>query len=262
MSKKKTKNSVSVKDGNRSRSAATSDSEVVSSTAVLESTIDESVSQNNLAPKDPWFRVRIGLLLAVLVPLLIFGGRKILRDQKISQARFAILQQLDRNGLEILRDYEKQYGKNGEIEFLRARAFRHLNETEKAEQHLAFAKQLDYDPAMIRHERTLLQAQAGSIEEPEAKFTELLNSSGLEIEEIFSAFCLGSLARMRFEDVFKLVGLWMKQDPSSAGPYTYLGMLAQYKYQWQMAEEAFASALKKKKGFRRRFWEWLKASDD
>ena len=193
----------------------------------------------------PAFWLRLATLVALLGGLVYFGGRRMQEQNLLQTAKKHIAALEDPAALEVLRQYERTYGKTGEIEFLRARAYRHLSMPERAKEQLDFANQLNFDSQTLDYENMLVDAQMGELDVAEKHFDEILKSGKVDASEVIAAFCYGNLIKMQFRKVGALVAAWMQSEPDNGMPYTFLGMLAQYNQDWKSARTAFEEAQKR-----------------
>ncbi len=193
--------------------------------------------------------LRLIILIAIFIPLAYFGGRQINANWQSDKIRNSIRKFDDRTALEQIRKIENRAGKTAELEFLRSRAYRHLANYEKSQQHLELARQMKYTPEILRREQMLLDAQQGYLEEPEKNLDKMIEQAGSDFGEVCLAFTYGYLIRMRFQEAMGMIGLWKRQEPKSPQPPYFMGLLAQYQRQWEAADKLFDESLKFQKDF-------------
>jgi tetratricopeptide (TPR) repeat protein len=204
---------------------------------------NSSVVANPARPKRVK-HLRLIILIAIFIPLAYFGGRQINANWQSEKIKNLIRRFDDNVALEQIRQAENKNGKTGELEFLRSRAYRHLANYERSQQHLELARQLKFKPDVLRREQMLLDAQQGYIEEAEKNLDQLIEQSGSDFGEVCLALTYGYLVRMRFQEALGMIGLWKRQEPKSPQPPYLTGLMAQYQRQWETADKLFDESLK------------------
>jgi tetratricopeptide (TPR) repeat protein len=165
--------------------------------------------------KPTWARLRLAFLLAILIPLAIFGffhNRRTTAQSRIGRA----LSNWDHiQALREIKSMEKFTGLTDETAFLRSRVYRHMGDDIAFAQFCDLASQLGAPREKIEHERTLRDLQLGEIEELDRKLAELMAGTHAEMHEIGPAVAYGLLTRNDFASLQQFLVFWRTQDKDS-----------------------------------------------
>lgn len=192
-----------------------------------------------------WPKIRLGLLLAILMPLSVFGYFRM----RYTNARAAIQKSLvDHDNLKaisLIKEMEKADGMTAETCFWKARAYRHLGDDVGFLQNLELASQLGFSERKTTIEKMLRDAQTGELGPDMAiKMEELLTDNDVEFEEAACSLVYGYLDANQLSSVFPILTIWSSQDKNTPWvPYFY-GMIAQNHFDWAKSLEAFGQAAK------------------
>jgi len=75
-----------------------------------------------------WSSLRLAILLAILIPLAIFGYFKNRQTTSMNRIQKALSMWDDRNAISEIKQVEQRNGLSAQTAFLRARAYRHLGD--------------------------------------------------------------------------------------------------------------------------------------
>ncbi len=189
------------------------------------------------------FLIRISILLSLLIALAIFGWRSYDWQRRLSAVRNLLGNYENRPALDLLDQLQASYGKQGEIEFLRARAYRHLNDEKNFTEHIRVAKRMNFDSAIVNREESLYAMQNGSFQVTNDELLKMLGGAGSDLDEVALSMCFGFLLNTHFEDINKVLPFWKSQSSQSGKPYMIEGMVAQHFQKWSDADKAFTESL-------------------
>ena len=166
-----------------------------------------------------WF----GLAAALIA--LLFGGRGIAAACIHSMARGCISSRHSEQALEWLTWCDRIDRRDGEAEFLRARAYRKLGQFTQVRDHLQRAHKLGISVPRLDREQILAHAQSGQLTEAEPFLGMLLSNPENDSEEICEAFVNGFSINRRYADAFRLIEPWIADYPGHAYPHYVRGHL-------------------------------------
>jgi Flp pilus assembly protein TadD len=184
-------------------------------------------------------RLRRLLLAAAAIGLLLWCFRGWLAEVPKWQARRALAGRDAAQALRWLERAEHLRPGDGEIEFLRARAYRKQGDLDKDRRHIEKAWELGYSVERLQREQILAQAQAGQLREAEPHLSRLLTDLQGDAAEICEAFVNGYVLNYRFADALRLLESWSSDFPRDPYPHFVRGRILVQLSQWAQAESAF-----------------------
>lgn len=209
-----------------------------------ESKSNASVTQPSGFRSKKYFWVRLALLLIVMGGLSSYAWRIYNHRKLLAGIAEAMQQYKDEAAIEQLHNMEQKYGRTGELEFLQARAYRHLDDMEKTNNHLDSATRLGYDPKLIQRERILGDLQSGRLDTV-GDIQQFLADGAVDFDETATAICYAFILNSRFDDAEKILPIWKQMSPKSDRPY-YIGALSAQHYQkWEDAMKLLDECLKR-----------------
>lgn len=232
-SKLKTKSSSSASIGATPASLTLDDFDPLNSAALRKPTV-----------KPTWVRFRLILLLAILVPLAIFGYHQ----NRESTSRLRIQRALDswddRAALREIKQLETRVGLTAETAFLRSRAYRHLGDDIAFAQFSELAKQLGYSEEKVKNERLLRELQLGTVDNIQEALAKAMVAPDAELEEIGPAVVYGMLSKLDFQGVAEFLEFWSRQNESSPWIPFFRGMMSLTGRDAKTAIESFEKCVK------------------
>lgn len=209
----------------------------------MSATTGSSAMAKPAVKRDQTFHLRLSVLVALLLGLGYYGWRTLDWQRRTRAARITVGNYEDRSAIKTIEELETDYGRRGETEFLKARAYRHLNDEKRFEEHIRSAQRLNYDPMLIQQEESLMAVQNGQFQQSSEEILRLLASSGSDLDEVALGLCYGFILSTHFEDIQKIMPYWKENSPKSGKPYLIEGMVAQHFQKWSEADVALTEAL-------------------
>lgn len=215
----------------RGRSKISTGSSVEASNFPILLTLDDldpkAAKENSTKSKtsSPWASIRLAILVAILIPLAIFGyyrNRYTTSMQKISKS---LSMWDDQVALREIKNLEKQNGLTGESAFLRARAYRHIGDDVAFSQFSGIAKQLDYPEEKISTERLLREIQVGAVPNMDTAVAQVMATADPDLTEIGPAIVYGRLGKLEFDKAEAFLKFWSDNDPNTPWIDFFRGML-------------------------------------
>ena len=191
------------------------------------------------------FVLRLSILLAVLAAMIVMGWRSYDWQRRLVAIQQSLSNYENRQALDLLDPLQASYGKQGEIEFLRARAFRHLNDEKRFEEHVRAAQRLNFESTKVNREESLYAMQNGQFSMSNDELLKMLGDAGSDLDEVALSMCFGFLLNTHFEDINKILPFWKSQSPDSGKPHMIEGMVAQHFQKWSDADKAFTESLQR-----------------
>jgi tetratricopeptide (TPR) repeat protein len=196
-----------------------------------------------------WSSLRLAILLAILIPLAIFGYFQNRHSTSMNRIQKALSMWDDRSAISELKQVEQQNGLSAQTAFLRARAYRHMGDDIAFAQFSAIAKQLGYPEDKLKAERMLRETHLGMVPDVDRATAELMSMPNGELEEIGPAVIYGLLSKLQFETVEMFLQFWIKQDPKTPWVDFFRGMLALSGRDAKAATELLENCAKNHPGF-------------
>ncbi len=196
-------------------------------------------------------KIRLGVLLAILIPLSIYSYYYLGYTTSIAKIKRAMISYDDNEAIRQIKQLERSYGPNAETCFLKARSYRHLGDDIGFAQNIELAKQFGYSKNLLENESVLRQAQLGVLPDMEGKLTQMMIMPDVEFAEVASSMIYGLLAHQKTEDVFRVLKLWQQQAEEKDTPWVsyFFGMIAESQRDWLHATEALEAAIKANPNF-------------
>jgi tetratricopeptide (TPR) repeat protein len=173
-----------------------------------------------------WAWLRTACLLAILIPLALFGYFRNRYTTSIARIQNSLANWDNRAAIAELKDLEKRDGLTAESAFYRARAYRHLGDDFAFAQFAELAKQLGYPKDRIQSEKLLRDTQLGVVDDQDAAMANVMAMPNPEMEEIGPAITYGLLGRLQFTTVDAFLRFWLEQDPNTPWVPYFRGMLS------------------------------------
>ncbi len=171
-------------------------------------------------------RIRLTVLTLVLIGLSIYGYRSYLWSTATKQVYRLLEVEDSHTALEHIRTIEDKWGRTGETNFLRGRAYRHLGELELSDRALDQAAIEKYNQPRLDHEQLLLDVQYTMSTMDKAIVDTVLESYQADFAENATALARGLMRLDETEGVLGVLGLWKTQEPDSYRIDYLAGMLA------------------------------------
>lgn len=212
-------------------------------------TLDDFDPHNKAALRKPtvkpsWARLRLFLLLAILIPLAVFGYN----HNRDTSSRMRIQRALDswdnRTAISEIKRLEQRFGLTAETAFLRSRAYRHLGDDIAFAQFSELAKQLGYPEEKIKNERLLRELHLGMVEDSQEAIARAMVSPDAELEEIGPAVVYGLLSKLDFGGVAQFLEFWSQENASSPWLPFFRGMVSLAGRDTKAAIESFENCAK------------------
>jgi tetratricopeptide (TPR) repeat protein len=173
-----------------------------------------------------WSSVRLAILLAILIPLAIFGYFRNRYTTSIQRIEKSLAMGDDQEALKEIKKLEKNSGLTAESAFLRARAYRHIGDDVAFSQFASIAKQLNYPEDKISTERLLREIQVGNVPNMDISIAEVMSVAEPDLEQIGPAIVYGRLGKLEFEKADAFLKFWSDTDPKTPWIDFFRGMLA------------------------------------
>jgi tetratricopeptide (TPR) repeat protein len=222
---------------------------------VVQLTLDDlDPKQNSLTARlanraSGWSSLRLAILLAILIPLAVFGYFQNRQTTSMNRIQKALSMWDDRSAISELKQVEQRSGLSAQTAFLRARAYRHLGDDIAFAQFSAIAKQLGYSEEKLKAERMLRETHLGVVPDIDRATAELMALPDGELEEIGPSVIYGLLGKLQFETVEMFLQFWIKQDPKTPWVDFFRGMLALSGRDAKAATELLENCAKNHPGF-------------
>ena len=173
-----------------------------------------------------WSNIRLAILLAVLIPLAIFGYYHHRYTSTMDRIQKSLSMWDDLKAIADIKQLEKSEGLTGQSAFLRSRAYRHMGDDIAFAQFASIAKQLNYSEEKIQSEKLLREIQLGMVPDMDLAVAKAMAVPDPEISEIGPAVVYGRLGKLEFDKVDAFLQFWATQDPSTPWIDFFRGMLA------------------------------------
>jgi tetratricopeptide (TPR) repeat protein len=196
-----------------------------------------------------WAWLRTAFLLAILIPLALFGYFRNRYTTSIARVQNALVNWDNRAAIAELKKLEKRDGLTAESAFYRARAYRHLGDDFAFAQFSELAKQLGYPKDRIQSEKLLRDTQLGLADDQDSAIAKIMAMANPEMEEIGPAITYGLLGRLEFATVDAFLRFWLEQDPNTPWVPYFQGMLSISNRDGDSAVKLLEQCAKKHPGF-------------
>ncbi|HEY0981828.1 tetratricopeptide repeat protein [Schlesneria sp.] len=186
-------------------------------------------------------RVGIGLIVIALLaagffltPVLIVARARTLLARREPQPALAWL------------DRARWFGTyHGEIEFLRARAYRRLGDLDRFRTSMQAALEQGYPARLLEREQVLMLAQVGRLREVEAKLPDILVNANEDSGEVCEAYVGGLLLNFQQERALAVIDSWSKDYPHDPQPELIRAQVLQNAGRFKEADAAYLQAMKR-----------------
>lgn len=196
-----------------------------------------------------WSSLRLAVLLAILIPLAIFGYFQNRQTTSMNRIMKSLSMWDDRSAISEIKAVEKRTGLSAETAFLRARAYRHLGDDIAFAQFSSIAKQLGYSEEKLKAERMLRDTHLGMVPDMDRAIAELMAMPNGELEEIGPSVIYGLLGKLQFETIEMFLQFWGRQDPTTPWVDFFRGMIALSGRDAKVATELLEKCAKSHPGF-------------
>jgi tetratricopeptide (TPR) repeat protein len=196
-----------------------------------------------------WAWVRMAFLLAILIPLAVFGYFRNQYTSSMSRIQKSLNMWDDRAALQELKRLEKRSGLTAETAFLRARAYRHLGDDIAFAQFVELARQLGYPDAKVQTEKLLRDTQLGIVDDIDSAMANVMAMPDPELNEIGPAVTYGLLGKLQFTTVDAFLKFWLEQDPETPWVPLFRGMLSLSNRDGESAVQVLEQCAKKNPDF-------------
>jgi len=173
-----------------------------------------------------WSSIRLAILLAILIPLAVFGYYRNRYTSTIQRIEKSLAMWDDQAALREIKSIEKTSGLSAESAFYRARAYRHKGDDVAFSQFAGIAKQLGYPEEKLSTERLLRDIQGGLVPSMDTAIAKAMATADPEISEIGPAVVYGRLGKLEFDKVDAFLNFWSETDPKTPWIDFFRGMLA------------------------------------
>ena len=198
-------------------------------------------SAEERAPR--WIRRGLWVCFIGLLGYLLWNQQAYRAEWKITSARKSLLARNPEHALELLSSAQQLDPDNGEVEYLKARAYRKLGQLDLTREHLQQAHALRFDLELLEREQWLAAAQAGQMSIAEPHLRELFLDPRDDGAEICEAFVNGYLRNHHPDKALPLVEAWKQDFPEDDRPHHVLGSYYNQRGDYPLAEKHYREAL-------------------
>ncbi|MBM3967284.1 MAG: hypothetical protein FJ308_19805, partial [Planctomycetes bacterium] len=183
---------------NQSNPLPLSEADAISTAAAISAAMAKEAERSAAGAKSSvWTWVRLGVLLAILVPLASFGYYRNRYTTSMVRINKALENWDNLAAVTEIKKLEKTNGLSAESAFLRSRAYRHLGDDIAFAQFLELARQLGYSPEKIQGEKLLRETQLGIGDDVDSLIAKAMALPDTEISEVGPAVVYGLLGKMQ-----------------------------------------------------------------
>ena len=212
---------------NLSNANPLSEADSISVAAAIAAANAKEAERTSAGPKSSaWNWIRLGILLAILIPLASFGYYRNRYTTSILRINRALENWDNLSAVTEIKKLEKTNGLTAESAFLRSRAYRHLGDDIAFAQFLELSRQLGYSPEKIQGEKLLRETQLGIGDDVDSSIAKAMALPDTDISEVGPAVVYGLLGKMQFGTVDAFLNFWGEQQPDSPWVPFFRGMIA------------------------------------
>jgi len=191
--------------------------------------------------KSRWLYVVIGIIM--LGTLTFVLARPIVRQYHLWRARQAIADRQPKQALQWLDAAQSIGGEGGDLYYVRARAFRHLEAYDKFVENLRQADRFGFPVARLDREKLLAMIEAAEVPADDPEVYKLLAQPGGDSRELYEALVKGYYRRYQLGPALLVLESWQADFPDDPQPRLYRGRLSEFNDDWAASESWFQEAV-------------------